>query len=96
MRRLLEEARPLVLLELHGQEAARAAWEAFTQARYQLYPMHDQRAPIRSVDELDWKAYLVAVPSPADPIHALRGRGRGENLMQALTQYRKEERQREP
>ena len=96
MRRLLEEARPLVLLELHGQEAARAAWEAFAQARYRLYPMHDRRAPIRSIDELDWKAYLIAVPFTADPILALRGRGRGENLMQALMEYRKDERQREP
>jgi FkbM family methyltransferase len=96
MRRLLEEARPLVLLELHGQEAARAAWQVFEQARYRLYPMHDRRTPIQSINELNWKAYLVAVPSPADPIRSLRGRRRGENLMQALKEYRQDERRREP
>jgi hypothetical protein len=59
MRRLLREARPLVLLELHGPEAAQAAWHELTAANYQLYRM-DSWEPIPSLEVLDWKAYVVA------------------------------------
>jgi FkbM family methyltransferase len=59
MRRLLNEAHPLVLLELHGPEAARAAWQELTAAGYQLYRM-DSGEHIPSLEVLDWKAYVVA------------------------------------
>ena len=59
MRRLLREGRPLVFLELHGPEAARAAWDELTAAGYQLFRM-DSGAHIPSFETLDWKAYVVA------------------------------------
>lgn len=58
-RRLLREGRPLVFLELHGPEAARAAWDCLHAAGYRLARM-DNGAPIDRFDILDWKAYVVA------------------------------------
>jgi FkbM family methyltransferase len=63
MRRLLREARPLIFLELHGPEAARAAWDELTAASYHLFRM-DNGAHIPSFETLDWKAYVVAKASP--------------------------------
>jgi hypothetical protein len=62
MPRLLAEARPLILLELHGPEAARASWETLTAAGYQIHRMEHGYPRVASLDELDWKAYLVAMP----------------------------------
>jgi FkbM family methyltransferase len=61
MKRLLSEARPLIFLELHGPEAARAAWETLTTARYRLFKM-ETGEPIPTLDTLDWKAYVIARP----------------------------------
>ena len=36
MRRVLAEARPLMLMELHGPESSRAAWETLSAAGYQI------------------------------------------------------------
>jgi FkbM family methyltransferase len=62
MRRLLAEARPLMLMELHGPESARAAWEALTTAGYRPCEMKSGYPRVPSLDALDWKAYLVALP----------------------------------
>ncbi|MCJ7703416.1 MAG: FkbM family methyltransferase [Anaerolineales bacterium] len=62
MSRLLREARPLVFLEVHGPEAARAAWDTFPGAGYRVCRMEPGLPPVSSLAELDWKAYLVAVP----------------------------------
>jgi FkbM family methyltransferase len=62
MPRLLSEARPLILLELHGPESARAAWETLTAARYQLLRMQPGYPPIPSLETLDWKAYIIGRP----------------------------------
>lgn len=64
MRRLLTEARPLLLLELHGPQATRLAWEMLLQAGYAICRMQRGFPPVSSPDALDWKAYLVAKPSP--------------------------------
>jgi hypothetical protein len=61
MARILREARPILLLELHGEEAARVAWETLTHADYTLIDM-DTGQPIPTRDALDWKAYLIAHP----------------------------------
>ena len=63
MRRLLREGRPLIFLELHGPEAARAAWDELTAASFHLFRM-DTGAHIPSFETLDWKAYVVAKASP--------------------------------
>ncbi len=62
MRRLLAQARPLLLLELHGPDSARAAWQELTQAGYALRRMETGYPPIPSLEELGWKAYIVATP----------------------------------
>lgn len=62
MQRILSQARPIVLLELHGPEAAQVAWEALLSANYQLYWMRAGFPPLTSITLLDWKAYLVGMP----------------------------------
>lgn len=62
MQRVLAEARPLMLMELHGPESARAAWDALTAAGYSLCEMKPGYPRVTSLDALDWKAYLVALP----------------------------------
>jgi FkbM family methyltransferase len=62
MRRLLREARPTLLLELHGPESARAAWEELSAAGYRIHAMERGFEPVKSLEALDWKAYLVGLP----------------------------------
>jgi len=64
MRRLLLEAQPLLLLELHGPESCKAAWENLKLAGYRLCQMAQGYPEVRTLDELDWKAYVVAMPAP--------------------------------
>jgi FkbM family methyltransferase len=60
MRRLLAEAHPLILMEIHGPQAAQAAWEALTTADYRIYRMQAGYPQVTEVGKLGWKAYLVA------------------------------------
>jgi FkbM family methyltransferase len=62
MRRLLAEAHPLILIELHGAEAASVAWEELENAAYRLCRMRAGFPEITSPETLDWKAYVVAFP----------------------------------
>ncbi len=62
MRRLLLEIKPLLLIELHGQEAARVVYGTLKEFKYHLFPMQAHAAEIHSLDGLDWKAYVVALP----------------------------------
>ena len=62
MVRLLEQDRPLVFLELHGPEAAETAWGTFTTAGYRICQMKPNLPEVHCLSDLDWKAYLVAVP----------------------------------
>jgi FkbM family methyltransferase len=62
MRRLLAEARPLILMELHGPEAARVAWEELRNAAYRICRMQADFQEVTSLQALDWKAYVVAFP----------------------------------
>ncbi len=59
MHRLLREARPLLLIELHGPQAAHAVWEAAGEAGYRLCRMQPGFPPVTRVEDLDWKAYVV-------------------------------------
>ena len=63
MVRLLCEARPLMLVELHGPESAQAAWQTLTAAGYTLRRMQPGYAPVPSLEALDWKAYILATPA---------------------------------
>jgi hypothetical protein len=60
---LLVEARPVILLELHGPEAARLVWETLRSAGYRVCRMAPGYPQIPSLEALDWKAYLVAMPA---------------------------------
>jgi FkbM family methyltransferase len=62
MRRVLSDARPLMLMELHGLESSRIAWETLTAAGYKISWMRRGYPEIPSLAELDWKAYIVARP----------------------------------
>jgi FkbM family methyltransferase len=61
MQRLLGEVHPLLILELHGPEAAGLAWETLSTAGYRLCKMAPGYPGIDDYAELDWKAYLVAI-----------------------------------
>jgi FkbM family methyltransferase len=62
MPRLLEEIRPLLLIELHGGEAAKAVYNTLQQHGYALHSLSAYPAPIHSVQELDWKLYVAGIP----------------------------------
>lgn len=58
-----------------------------------------KRYQIQPGDYLVWLddgQTIKVVPVPADSIRALRGRGRGERLVERLLVARREEREREP
>jgi FkbM family methyltransferase len=61
MRRLLREARPTLLLELHGPDAVRIAWDELAAAGYSIRRMEPGLPTVPSLDGLDWKAYLVGL-----------------------------------
>lgn len=62
MQRLLKDARPILLMELHGPQAASLAWETLSAAGYRICQMTPGYPTVTSVADLDWKAYLVALP----------------------------------
>ncbi len=64
MRRLLEEAQLLMLMELHGPESSQAAWEALTACGYSLHWMRPGFPRVPSLEAMGWKAYIVARPAP--------------------------------
>jgi FkbM family methyltransferase len=62
MPRVLKEARPLMLMELHGPESSRVAWETLTAADYQICWMRHGYPVVPSLEAMGWKAYIVAKP----------------------------------
>lgn len=64
MKRLLNQYHPLLLLELHGPECEKTAWDLLSEAGYVLSGMAPGSPPLRSAAELGWKAYLIAVHEP--------------------------------
>jgi FkbM family methyltransferase len=60
MRRVLSEVRPLMLIELHGSESSRVAWETLTAAGYEICWMRHGFPLVPSLEAMGWKAYIVA------------------------------------
>ena len=60
MHRVLAEARPLMLMELHGPESSRVAWETLTAAGYEIRWMRPGYPVIPSLNAMGWKAFIVA------------------------------------
>ncbi len=63
MQRLLNERKPLLLLELHGPESEKTAWQTLSAAGYRLRAMAPGYPPIETPEQLGWKAYLIATPA---------------------------------
>ncbi len=63
MLKLLAQFSPVFFLELHGETAARQSWEMLVSAGYRILKMQAAGSypPVACVNDLDWKAYLVAV-----------------------------------
>jgi FkbM family methyltransferase len=62
MHRILVEGHPLMLMELHGPESSRVAWETLTSAGYEICWMRPGYPLIPSLEAMGWKAYIVARP----------------------------------
>lgn len=62
MQRVLAEAKPVVLIELHGQEAGRVVWQTLVDAGYSFHEMRTGFPPAPPLERLDWKSYLVSLP----------------------------------
>jgi FkbM family methyltransferase len=61
MERLLRSAQPVLLLELHGPEAAAESLEILLRAGYSI---HDMRPGYPALERVEsWKAYIVALPA---------------------------------
>jgi len=63
MRRLLKEVKPVLLIELHGEVAARQVWQSLHSAGYTFLRMGKGYPLLRNVEELGWKSYVVALPA---------------------------------
>lgn len=60
MKRILAEYHPLMLLELHGPESEKVAWETLKATGYTLCAMAEGYPVIETPDKLGWKAYVIA------------------------------------
>ena len=60
MSSLLHEFHPILLVELHGPEAARTTWELLKKEDYRICRMTPDYPQVHSLQDLDWKSYLVA------------------------------------
>lgn len=62
MEKILANIRPIFMIELHGQEAAREVWVTLTSAGYSIHRMRSGMPVIKTLEDLDWKAYIIAKP----------------------------------
>ena len=60
MQRTLKDIHPLFLIELHGQEAAEATWNALKSSGYKIQQMAVGYPQIDSLAQLGWKSYIIA------------------------------------
>ncbi|MCL5428383.1 MAG: FkbM family methyltransferase [Chloroflexi bacterium] len=63
MSRIIQEAKPTLLIELHGREAAQICWEILIQAGYKISKLVKGYPQISDFTELDWKSYILARPT---------------------------------
>jgi FkbM family methyltransferase len=60
MSRLLREAKPILLMEVHGRIPAEETWARLASAGYVVHDLERGRRVVRSPEELHPKAYIVA------------------------------------
>ncbi|MEX2143649.1 MAG: FkbM family methyltransferase [Anaerolineales bacterium] len=63
MKKMLNEKRPLLFIELHGPEAAREIWRLLQKANYSLHLLTKGYARIQDVDAFEWKSYVLGRPA---------------------------------
>ena len=62
MVRILGQSRPVLLIELHGEQAARQVWDLLSVNGYSLHRMRRGYERVQDVQELDWKSYVIGLP----------------------------------
>lgn len=62
MSRVIHDRKPILLIELHGPEAAQASWDFLMREEYRICRMTSNYPKVERLQELDWKSYLVALP----------------------------------
>jgi FkbM family methyltransferase len=60
MKHLLKDKHPVLFIELHGEKSAQAVWLALSHAGYEILKMKEGYERIHSLDQLGWKAYIIA------------------------------------
>jgi FkbM family methyltransferase len=60
MYRVLREFHPLMLIELHGPDSSRIAWDTLKAMRYEIHWMKEDFSAVPSLEAMGWKAYIVA------------------------------------
>jgi len=60
MERLLKQAKPILLIELHGHESAKATWNILQGAGYDLHFMRKGYPKVAAPEDLGKKSYIVA------------------------------------
>jgi hypothetical protein len=63
MEKILGKIRPIFMIELHGQKAAQQVWESLTCAGYRIHRMQGSMPEVTALEDLDWKAYIIAIPN---------------------------------
>ena len=63
MQKLLHNQRPIVMIELHGPEAAKICWEYLKKENYRICQMKSSYPEIHDFQDLDWKSYIVGFPN---------------------------------
>jgi hypothetical protein len=63
MQNLLQSHHPILLIELHGPEAAQATWDRLKQEHYKICWMETTFPEVEDFRELNWKSYIVAFPN---------------------------------
>jgi FkbM family methyltransferase len=63
MEKTLRVMRPILFIELHGTDAAQVCWEFLNKANYRISRMDPKFSQVVSVEDLDWKSYIVAFPN---------------------------------
>ena len=62
MTRLLSDKKPIILLELHGPDAARVVWDTIKEGDYELCHLRPGYPPCNSITQLNWREHVVALP----------------------------------
>lgn len=63
MIRILRENQPIILMELHGPEEAKIAWNSLEKCGYKICRIKKGYPVISTLTDLDWKEYIVATVS---------------------------------